>query len=458
MKKSTRTISGITPVAVMLKPYKCPHGRCIYCPSINSPNSYTEKSPVVLRARRNDYDAFKQIKGRHKILELCGHKTQKNEIIIMGGTFFGYPENYQKQFIKSCFDGLNGLVSKNLEESKKFNETAKKRCTGLCIETRPDYCGKKQINKALEYGCTRIELGVQTLDNKIYEKIERGHKIEDVINSTQLLKDSCFKVFYHMMPGLFSDFKKDVKMFKELFSNQNFKPDGLKIYPTVVVKGTKLEQLYKKGEYTPYTSEEVIKLLVKLKSILPKYVRIARIMRDIPKEYIVAGSPHSHLRDEIKKVMEKQKIKCNCIRCREVGYFLRSGGKIHENSIKLNRIDYEACNGKEIFLSFDDTKNDILIALLRLRVPFKPFRKEIDEKTALIREIHTYGPQVPINKIEEEKFQHKGYGSLLLKEAERIAKEEFDKKKMVIISGVGTRQYFYKFGYKLDGPYVSKSL
>ncbi|NOZ81611.1 MAG: tRNA uridine(34) 5-carboxymethylaminomethyl modification radical SAM/GNAT enzyme Elp3 [Candidatus Micrarchaeota archaeon] len=457
MKKITRTLSGVTPVAVMMKPHPCPHGRCIYCPSINSPNSYTEKSPVVLRAKRNEYDPVKQIMGRHKVLEMCGHPTQKNEIIIMGGTFFGYPKDYRKKFVKSCFDALNGFVSASLEEAKKFNETAEKRCVGLCIETRPDMCGPNEINEALELGCTRIELGVQTLDNEVYKKVERGHSVKDVVKATQLLKDSAFKVYYHMMPGLFSDFERDVKMFRKLFSDADFRPDGLKIYPVVVVKGTKLEELYRNGEYEPYTTEEVVELLVKLKSLVPKYVRIARIMRDIPKEYIVAGTPHSHLRDEVKRRMNELGLKCRCIRCREVGFFVKKGGKIDEKAIDLCRLDYRASGGREIFLSYEDTENDVLISLLRLRIPFKPFRPEIDGETALIREMHTYGPQVPINK-RSHGFQHRGYGSLLLKEAERIAKEEFGCRKTIVISGVGVRRYFYKHGYEPCGPYVCKIL
>ncbi len=458
LRKTTRTISGVTPVAVMMKPHPCPHGRCAYCPAVNSPNSYTEKSPVVLRARRSGYDPVKQVRGRLRVLEACGHPTEKTEIIIMGGTFFGYPEDYRKEFVKGCFDALNGFVSPSLEEAKKFNETAKRRCVGLCIETRPDFCGTDEINEALELGCTRVELGVQTLDDEVYEKVERGHGVRDVVRATRLLKDSAFKVFYHVMPGLFSDFEKDVKMFRRLFSCQDFRPDGLKIYPAVVVKGTKLEELYRKGEFRPYSSEEIVELLTRLKPMIPKYVRVARVMRDIPREYIVAGSPHSHLRDAVKARMRELGLKCRCIRCREVGYFVRDGGRIDEGAVKLCRFDYRASGGKEVFLSIEDTENDVLISLLRLRIPFRPFRPEITEATALVRELHTYGPQVPINRREEEKYQHRGYGALLLREAERIAGEEFGMEKMVVISGVGVREYFYRFGYRPDGPYVSKEL
>jgi len=455
MKKLTRTLSGVTPIAVMLKPYPCPHGKCIYCPSINSPNSYTQDSAPVLRAKRHNYDPYKQVEARLKTYELMGHSTTKCELIIMGGTYFGYPESYRKNFIKSCFDALNGKISSNLEEAKKLNEKALHRCVALCIETRPDMCGEKEINELLEIGCTRVELGVQTLDEKVYEKVKRGHTIEHVIKATQLLKDSAFKVHYHLMPGLFSNPEKDIKMFKEIFEKEEFKPDGIKIYPTVVVKGTELEELWKRGEFTPYTDEEVIELLIKIKEIIPKWVRISRIMRAIPKKYIVAGATRSDIRNLVKMRMKELGKKCKCIRCREIGYRLREGAKLEK--VELIREEYKASGGKEIFLSFEDEKNEILIGLLRLRIPYKPFRPEITETTALVRELHVYGSEVDIGKRKINAFQHKGYGRKLMEEAEKIAKEQ-GCDKIVVIAGVGAREYFYKLGYKLDGPYVSKML
>lgn len=455
MKKPTRTLSGVAPIAVMMKPYPCPHGRCIYCPSINSPNSYTENSAPVLRAKRHGYDAYKQVIARLKTYELMGHSTSKCELIIMGGTYFGYPERYRKNFVKSCFDALNGKVSESLEEAKKLNEKALHRCVALCIETRPDMCGEMEINELLEIGCTRVELGVQTLDEKIYEKVKRGHSIDDVIKATQLLKDSAFKVHYHFMPGLFSTPEKDLKMFREIFEKQEFRPDGIKIYPTLVVEGTELEKLWKNGEFEPYTDEEVIELLVKLKEIVPKWVRITRIMRAIPKKHVLAGATRSDIRYLTKMKMKKYGKKCRCIRCREIGYRAREG--IRPEKIDLLREEYKASGGKEIFLSFEDEKNDILIGLLRLRIPYKPFRPEITETTALVREIHVYGKEVEIGKKDNEAFQHRGYGKKLVEEAEKIARE-YGCDKILVIAGVGAREYFYKLGYKLDGPYVSKLL
>lgn len=459
MKKAIRTISGITPLAVMLKPFTCP-GTCIYCPNDPAvPKSYTRTSPVVLRAIDCDYDPEKQIKARLKILKLMGHPLDKIELIVMGGTFSAYPADYQEQFVKGCFDGLNGAASSDLETAQKANESASHRCVGLCLETRPDWCSQDHINNFLRFGCTRVELGVQCLDDVIYQKIGRGHKIEDVIKATQLLKDSSFKIFYHMMVGLpGSSPEYDMKMFKDVFENENFRPDGIKLYPTEVIAGTKLEELYKNKEYEPYTDEQIIELLIKLKILVPRYVRIARIMRDIPAEYVVAGSFHSHLRDAIKAEMLKRNLKCRCIRCREVGHFLHKGGSLDVSSIKLNDYRYAASSGQEIFLSFDDMTNDVLISLLRLRIPHKSFRPEIDSKTALIREVHTYGRELKIGQLAELDWQHKGFGQQLIQEAERIAREQFDMKKIIVISGVGTKQYFRTLGYSYDGPYMAKSL
>ncbi len=456
MKKLTRTLSGVTPVAVMMKPYPCPHGKCIYCPSINSPNSYTEKSAPVIRAARHGYDPYKQVIARLKTYELMGHATSKCELIIMGGTFFGYPPSYRREFVKRCFDALNGFTASDLEEAKKANEKAKHRCVALCIETRPDFCGKAEINELLELGCTRVEIGVQTLDEMVLKRVKRGHGIKEVAKATQLLKDSAFKVYYHFMPGLFSTPEKDVKMFRKLFEDERFKPDGIKIYPTLVVHGTELEKLWRKGEYKPYTEKELIKLLAELKQLVPKWVRINRVMRAIAKEHILAGATRSDLRFLVKRYMRSKGMKCSCIRCREVGYRLREGGKVER--VELCRIDYKASNGREIFLSFEDVKNEILIALLRLRIPYKPFRQEITESTALIREIHVYGKEVEIGKYSKQDFQHKGYGRKLMEEAEKIAKHELGCEKIVVIAGVGAREYFYRLGYKREGPYVSKTI
>jgi elongator complex protein 3 len=457
MKKFTRTISGVTPVAVMTLPLKCP-GQCIYCPTyLATPQSYTPESPAVLRGRKFGYDARKQIELRLKVLSQMGHPTDKIELIVMGGTFLAFPRDYQYQFIKDCFDALNGEESTTLDEAKKINETASHRCTGLCIETRPDWCRQEEIDRMLEFGTTRVELGVQTLNDEIYRVVRRGHTVEDVVNATTLLKEHGFKVHYHWMPGLpGSTPEKDLELSRRLFDDARFKPDGLKLYPTMVVAGTELEKWYRDGRYQPYDDETMIDLIAEIKSIVPKYVRISRVLRDIPAKFIVGGLKDS-LRDIAKQRMKQQGIECRCIRCREYGHRAREGWEIGEP--QMVRMDYEASGGKEIFLSFED-ENETLFGLLRMRIQSQPIAGlETDGNLAVIRELHIYGPEVSLSQRNPNAAQHKGLGKALLREAELIAANMFHAQRMVILSGVGAREYYRsELGYRSQGDYMVKSL
>ncbi len=459
MRKFARTISGVTPVAVMTQPMKCP-GQCIYCPTYpDTPQSYTTESPAVLRAKRCDYDTKKQIKLRLKTLSEMGHPTDKVELIVMGGTFLAYTIDYQYQFIKDCFDALNSEGSATLEEAKRLNETARHRCTGLCIETRPDWCRQEEIDRMLEFGTTRVELGVQTLDDEIYRLVRRGHKVEDVINATTLLREHGFKVHYHWMPGLPGlTPEMDLALFRRLFADDGFKPDGLKLYPTMVVEGTELEKWYRDKRYRPYDDDTMIQLIVDVKSTVPKYVRISRVLRDIPAKFIVGGLKDS-LREVVKQRMKAAGIECKCIRCREYGHRAQEGWEIGKP--RMVRMDYEASGGKEILLSFEDEK-ETLFGLLRLRIQSKPIARlgqKIDGNLALIRELHIYGPEVPLTEHKEEAAQHKGLGKALLREAEQIASGEFQAQQMVILSGVGAKEYYRtEFGYSSQADYMVKKL
>ncbi|OGO07841.1 MAG: tRNA uridine(34) 5-carboxymethylaminomethyl modification radical SAM/GNAT enzyme Elp3, partial [Chloroflexi bacterium RBG_13_57_8] len=330
IRKYTRTISGVTPLAVMTAPASCP-GRCLYCPTYpEAPRSYTPESPAVLRARRFAYDARQQVTTRLKTFAEMGHPTDKIELIIMGGTFLAQPIDYQYRFIQDCYDALNGVPSASLADAKRVNETAPHRCTGLCIETRPDWCGTAEIERMLEFGATRVELGVQTLDDDIYRLVRRGHGVAEVVQATALLRDYGFKVYYHWMPGLpGSTPEKDLEMSKILFTDDRFKPDGLKIYPTMVVQGTELERWYRDGRYQPYPDDAMIDLITDIKSNVPEYVRISRVLRDIPSKFIVAGLKES-LRDIVRERMKKHGIECRCIRCREYGHRARDGRVIGE--------------------------------------------------------------------------------------------------------------------------------
>lgn len=459
MRKSTRTISGVTPVAVMTMPMPCP-GKCVYCPTFaNMPQSYTPESPAVLRGIECRFDAIKQIRLRLNSMADMGHPTDKIELIVMGGTFLATPKEYQYQFIKECFDALNGVVSAKLEEAKKLNETAACRCIGLCIETRPDFCGEAEVKRMLEFGATRVEIGVQTLDDEIYRLVNRGHMVEDVVRSTALIKKYGFKVHYHWMPGLpGSTSEHDLAMTRQLFDDQRFRPDGLKIYPTMVVAGTTLEKWFQEGRYLPYDNATLIDLVSDIKAIVPKYVRISRVLRDIPVKFIVAGYKDS-LRGPVKKRMEERGIECHCIRCREYGHRSAGGVKIGEPILK--RMDYTASDGTEIFLSFED-EHETLFGLLRLRIqseviPVPGF--ENIGPTAIIRELHVYGPEVPLKNQISEAAQHKGLGKALLREAERIAREEFKAPYMLVLSGVGAKEYYRsEFGYNSTGDYMAKNL
>ena len=459
MRKSTRTISGVTPVAVMTRPAPCP-GRCVYCPTFTAmPQSYTPESPAVLRGIECEFDAIKQVKVRLDGLADMGHPIDKIELIIMGGTFLSTPEGYQYRFVQDCYDALNGTVSASLAEAKKLNETAACRCVGLCIETRPDYCGGEEVQRMLEFGTTRVEIGVQTLDDDIYRLVNRGHLVADVVRATALLKNYGFKVHYHWMPGLpGSTPEHDLAMSKQLFDDPRFRPDGLKIYPTMVVAGTELEKWYLEGRYRPYGNSTLLDLVADIKAIVPEYVRISRVLRDIPVKFITAGYKDS-LRGPVKKRMQAKGIACRCIRCREYGHRIAEGWKIGEPALK--RMDYEASGGNEIFLSFEDER-ETLFGLLRLRIQTAAIPVtglENTSPTAIIRELHVYGPEVPLKNQSPDAAQHKGLGKALLKEAERIAREEFKAPQMLVLSGVGAREYYRtEFGYSSAGDYMAKKL
>ena len=457
LRKSTRTISGVTPVAVMTMPMPCP-GRCVYCPTYSAtPQSYTPESPAVLRGIQCQFDAFKQVKVRLRGLTDLGHPTDKIELIIMGGTFLSTPKDYQYRFVKECFDALNGVTADSLEEAKKINESTTHRCVGLCIETRPDFCGEEEVKRMLEFGATRVEMGVQVLDDEIYRLVNRGHLVEDVVKATTLLKQYGFKVHYHWMPGLpGSTPEHDMEMTRQLFDDPRFRPDGLKIYPTMVVAGTELEKWYQEGRYHPYDNNTTLDLVADIKSIVPKYVRISRVLRDIPAKFITAGYKES-LRGPVKKRMQSKGTECHCIRCREYGHRVAEGWQIGEPALK--RMDYPASGGTEIFLSFEDDK-ETLFGLLRLRIQSEPIpllQQSAVTPTAIIRELHVYGPEVPLKNQNSGAAQHKGLGKALIREAELIARDEFKANQMAVLSGVGAKEYYRnEFGYCATGDYMVK--
>jgi len=462
--KPIRTISGVNIITVAVKPVECVWGKCIYCPKgENAPKSYTGKEPAIQRAIRKKYDSFLQVQDRLQQYKLMGHISEghsKVEVIVIGGTFLGLEKDYKGQFVKGIFDGLNGGVGKNLKEAQRINESAENRCVNLTFETRPDFCKEEHVDEMLDYGVTRVEIGVQSVYPHVLEKINRGHTVKDVVDASKVSRDAGLKICYHLMPNLpGSDLEKDLEMFRIVFEDQSFRPDYLKIYPTLVIEGTNLHKMLKKGEYKPYSLEELVELLAKAKKFIPKYCRIQRLGRDIPATEVEAGCKKTNLRELVQEKARKLKIKCNCIRCREVGFKIKR--KIYPDieNIKLCRLNYEASETKEIFLSFEDVKNDVLLGFLRLRIPEESHRKEISSETGLIRDLKVLGSSVPVGLLPEQmQWQHRGYGKQLMQEAERITKEEFDRRKVIVISAVGTRQYYYALGYKPEGSFVSKSL
>jgi len=445
VRKPTRTISGITPVAVMLPPRPCDHGSCVYCPNLGVPQSYTPKSPVVMRASELKYDAYKQVRARLKAFQVMNHPVDKIELIIMGGTFLQYSKEFQYRFIKGLYDGLNGVKSSTLKSAQLKNEGASHRCVALCVETRPDVC-VDFIDKMREWGVTRVELGVQIIDDRIYDKVNRGHTVKDVVEATRALKNAGFKIGYHIMPGLpGSNVQKDLRLFEKLFKDSKFKPDQLKLYPCQVMPGSRLEKMYWKKEYKPYSKEQIEKVLVSMLKKVPRYCRVMRVMREIPPEYIVAGTINIDLRKDIEEELRKKNTKLREIRYREIGFALRDKRELNLD-LKLKKTKYKSSGGDEYFLEIVNS-DDVLFGLLRLRVV---------SRGAIIREVHVYGQSLKLG--EEGKFsQHRGLGKWLISEAEKIAKKN-KVKKLRIISGIGVREYYGKLGYELEGSYMVKEI
>ena len=464
-RKPVRTASGVTVVAVMTKPWPCPQGQpCAYCPggpSKGVPQSYTGLEPAAMRGLQNDYDAYNQVKNRIEQYKTIGHSVDKIELIIMGGTFPSTSQSFQEEFVKGCLDAINGVSFNSIEEAKRFAETSQIRNVGITVETRPDWAKERHVDQMLSMGVTRVEVGVQNVYDDIYKLVNRGHNVKDVIDATRILKDSGLKIVYHMMPGLpGSNFERDLEGFKQIFSDPNFRPDMLKIYPCLVIEGTKLHEWWKQGKYEPYTTEEAVELMSEVKKIIPEWVRIMRVQRDIPAYLIEKGVNKSNLRELVLSKLKDEGHRCRCIRCREAGHrWLKDNVVPDYDEVEVFAKTYEASEGTEHFISVEDQVNDVLIGYLRLRLPSnKSHRLEISgKKASIIRELRVCGPVVPVGKRVKEAYQHKGCGKLLMEKAEEISMEH-GCSKIVVTSALGTKRYYGRLGYRYDGPYMSKSL
>ncbi len=475
-KKPTRILSGVAPVAIMTKPFPCPHGKCIYCPGgpdQGTPQSYVGEEPALMRAKQVNYHPYLQVNVRLRQYERSlGYFPSKVELILMGGTFPSIPVDYQVWFITQALEAMNRYPDPvppqriSLENAQLRNESSKVRCVGLTIETRPDWAFEKHSDLMLYLGATKVEVGVQSIYDDVLERVNRGHSVKDSVKATRVLKDSGFKVVYHIMPGLpGSDLDKDLEMVKEIFSNPDFRPDYLKIYPTLVIKGTVLYEMWRKGSYRALDDDEAIELISEMYRYIPKYVRVLRVQRDVPATIIEAGPKKSNLRELVEAEALRKGIRIREIRWREVSRRLLKHRVAPDPSrIRIERLTYEASKGVEVFLSIEDPAADVLIGLLRLRIPSEEaHRPELSSgKTAIIRELHVYGPLVPVGQkaIRAFEWQHRGWGRKLMEEAERIARNEFGSKKILVLSGIGVRNYYRRLGYyrPYNSPYMVKEL
>ncbi|MBI5000074.1 MAG: tRNA uridine(34) 5-carboxymethylaminomethyl modification radical SAM/GNAT enzyme Elp3 [Euryarchaeota archaeon] len=476
--KPMRTLSGVAVVATMTSPADCPHGKCSYCPGgvpSNTPQSYTGREPAALRASHNAYDPYRQTKARLEQLAAIGHPTDKVDLIIMGGTFTSRTAEYREGFVKGCLDAMNGAISDDLESAKTLNESAPSRCIGLTIETRPDRFSPAEAVDSLRVGATRLEFGVQTLNDSTLKAVERGHGVKETTEATKTAKDAGLKVGYHMMPGLPGETRdSDLATFRTLFSDERFMPDMLKIYPTLVMPGTKLHAAWERGEYKPYSVEEVVELLADFKAHVPPWLRIQRIQRDIPAQLIADGVRKSHVRVLVREELRRRGGRCRCIRCREVGHALAVEGEPDAGDAVLNTIEYKASGGREVFISFDEPGRGALVAYLRLRLTTEGAhaaalggqrRNSSDalgssaaaEPLGIVREVKVFGQMLPISSEPKSEWQHRGLGGRLLAEAEEISRAA-GARRMLVTSGVGARGYYRRLGYALSGEHMGKRL
>ena len=498
-RKPVRTASGVSPIAIMTSPHRCPHGKCLYCPGgpdseFSSAQSYTGHEPAAARGKQNDYDPYGQVRLRLEQLREIGHPVDKAELILMGGTMTARSHDYQEWFVKRAIEAMNTYdvdgrpdpaegesfaqdpdehEFRYVEDVLTENETADVRNVATTFETKPDWCDPEQIDRMLRLGGTKVEVGVQTTYERINREMHRGHGVQASIDANRRLRNSGFKIGFHMMPGQ-PGMSKEMCLedFRRLFESTDWRPDYLKIYPTLIVEGTATYDMYHRGDFEPLGNEEAAELVAEIKSMIPKYTRLQRVQRDIPADHIEGGVWKSNLRQLARQRMEDHGWTCDCIRCREVGM-----NDAEPETVDLDVMEYEVAGGREHFISFEDRDQDLLIGFCRLRFPnattsgasggssdssdSDPVRQELDD-AALVRELHVYGSQVGVGSVPESatdaQHQHRGYGRRLLAEAERLAVDAgFGK--LAVLSGIGVRQYYrQKLEYRQDGPYVSKRL
>jgi elongator complex protein 3 len=462
--KPVRTLSGVTTVTVLTKPYPCP-GKCIFCPTdVRMPKSYLADEPGAMRGLEHDFDPYAQVKSRLQALEILGHPTDKVELLILGGTWSSYRRDYQEWFVKRCFDALNDGMherhepgeyneSLSLDQAHTLNETAAHRNVGLVIETRPDEITPDELRWLRHLGVTKVQMGAQSLDDRILELNQRGHDVECTRRATALLRAAGFKIVLHWMPNLHgATLESDREDFARLWDG--FCPDEIKIYPNQLLANAELYEYWQRGEFHPYTTEELIDLIADIKPTIPRYCRVNRVIRDIPGTNVVAGNRRTSLRQDIHEEMKRRGTVCQCVRCREV-----RGKPVATASLHLDDLVYEVEAAEEHFISYA-TPDDRLAGFVRLSLPRPdaPATGFADlGGAALIREVHVYGQSLPVGSEKEGAAQHAGLGTRLLQEAQRVARDT-GFRRMAVISAVGTRQYYLDRGFERGELYLVKPL
>ena len=451
--KPVRTLSGVTTVTVLTKPYPCP-GKCIFCPTdVRMPKSYLPDEPGAMRALQHQFHPFDQVQARIEALEAVGHPTDKIELLILGGTWSSYRRDYQVWFIQRCFDALNGSESSSLEDAHRRNETAQHRNVGLVVETRPDHVDAREAAWLRSLGVTKVQMGAQSLDSRILQLNQRGHTAEDTLQAVSILRAAGFKIVLHWMPNLLGATpESDRADFQKLW--QGYCPDEIKIYPTQLLANAELYDYWLRGEYQPYTTETLIELIAALKVSIPRYCRVNRVIRDIPSNNVVAGNRRTSLRQDVHRELKRRGMKCQCVRCREV-----RGQNINIQSLQGEGLVYSAGGAEEHFLSFV-TPDDKLAGFLRLSLPGaeSPDTGQSDlAGAALIREVHVYGQSLPVGEDQDGAAQHAGLGRRLIQWAEQIGQQQ-GYQRLAVISAVGTREYYLRQGFRRGSLYMIKEL
>ncbi|MCI4372574.1 MAG: tRNA uridine(34) 5-carboxymethylaminomethyl modification radical SAM/GNAT enzyme Elp3 [Thermoplasmata archaeon] len=457
LRRPSRSLSGVAVVAVMTAPARCPHGRCTYCPGgveNSSPQSYTGEEPSALRGAQFHYDSEAITTNRLTTLEETGHSTSKVEVIVMGGTFPARPRPFQEDVLRGIYDGLNESRSDSLAEAVRRNETAPHRMVGLTVETRPDWCDGRVLPFLLDAGVTRVEVGVECLREEVLEAVGRAHGVDDVTRASRETRDRGLKVGYHLMLGLPGmDPARDLEDFDRMFESPDFRPDFLKIYPTLVLPGTPLYDDWRAGRYAPYDTETAVSVLAAMKRRLPPWVRIQRIQRDIPSRLIADGVRTSNVRELAMARVREEGGHCRCLRCREVG----RRASPPPDAFRPFEQSYDASGGREVFLSWEEPETDTVAGFLRLRFPSSSTEGGLD--APVIRELKVLGPEVPVGGAGGDvgQYQHRGFGRSLLESAEDRARSA-GHSRIYVTAAVGTREYYRARGYERAGPLMAKSL